>query len=67
MTPSTTAADARRARVQAIRDAATVRAALGQAAAHRRLDDGRHEVTIGGRLGIGDTLDEAISEVRRHE
>jgi hypothetical protein len=52
-------------RIEAIRDAAIVRAALGQRALYRRLDDGRHQVRIDGRLGIGDTLDQAIDAARR--
>jgi hypothetical protein len=56
---------ARRARITAIRDAATVRAALGQAATHRRLDDGRHEIIVSGRTTTADTLDQAIRAARR--
>jgi hypothetical protein len=37
---------ARRARIQAIADAAAVREALGQGAHHRRLPDGRHEIHV---------------------
>ncbi len=58
---------ARRARVAEIRAAALVRQALGQGAIHRLLPDGRHEVTIDGRTAVGDTLDAAIAETRRHE
>ena len=58
---------ARRARVEAIRDAARVRRELSQAALHRRLDDGRHEVIFGGQRFVGQTVSEAIRLANRGE
>jgi hypothetical protein len=61
----------RRARVEAIRDAALARAALGQAAVHRRLADGEHEIGIYDRRRgqlrqhVAATLAEAIAMFRR--
>jgi len=55
------------ARVQAIRDGATVRHALGQAALHERLRDGRHRVILRGQVFIGGTLREAINAAKRGE
>ncbi len=58
------------ARIEAIRDAAITRAALGQAAHHELLPDGRHQVRLFDRsAGImrewsGDTLDDAIAAAR---
>ncbi|MGO8748327.1 MAG: hypothetical protein ACLQNE_20325 [Thermoguttaceae bacterium] len=57
---------ARREQADAIRDGAVTRGILGQAATHRRLSDGRHEVSIfdrgAGELRVfsGETIDEAI-------
>jgi hypothetical protein len=62
---------ARRERVDAIRDAAIVREHLGQAASHRRLPDGAHEVSFFDRERgellefTGATADEAIARARR--
>ena len=56
---STTTTDRTR-RIEAIRDAALVRIALGQAAIYRRVDDGQHEVAIHGQTTVGATLQEAI-------
>jgi hypothetical protein len=52
------------ARIDAIRSAAIVRQALGQAATHRRLRDGSHEITVGGKSSTAATLDQAIREAR---
>jgi hypothetical protein len=46
---------------------ATVRAALGIAATYRRLDDGQHEVTLGGRTWTAATLPEAIDAAQSME
>ncbi|MGO8751294.1 MAG: hypothetical protein ACLQNE_35550 [Thermoguttaceae bacterium] len=58
---------AHRDQADAIRDGATTRGALGQAATHRRLSDGRRQVAWFDRnAGVmrsftGGTLDEAIA------
>ena len=58
---------ARRARVDAIRDGAITREHLGQAATHRLLPDGRHEISVYDRAAgelrqfTGETLDQAIA------
>ena len=60
----------RAARVEKIRNAVLVRAALTQAANHRRLSDGRHEITVydhaAGRLlvFVGRTVEAAIRKAR---
>ena len=62
----------RQARIAAICDGARVREALGQAATHRRLPDGRHEVSLydraAGRLctWTGRTLTAAIRRAKGH-
>jgi hypothetical protein len=61
---STTDRDTRVAEIQA---AALVRQALGQAAAYRRLPDGRHQVAICGRTATGPTLTAAIDAARCRE
>ena len=57
-------ATTRRARIEAIRSGGLVRQALGQAATYRRLDDGRHEVSIRGQTTVAPTLDQAIDQAR---
>lgn len=51
-------------RIEAIRDAAEVRARLGQGAQYRRLPDGSHEIIFRGRIFIQPTLDVAIAEAK---
>jgi hypothetical protein len=66
-----TMTDTRAARVQSIQDAAQARQALGQAAHHDLLPDGRHRVRLydrhRGRLlvGIVTTVAEAISNISK--
>jgi hypothetical protein len=62
MTTATTAA--RRLRIDAIRDAATVRQAIGIRAIHHRLDDGRHQITVDGNTTVAPTVVEAIQAAR---
>ena len=57
--------EAQRKRVQAIRDGARVRKALGQAALYRARPGGAHEVTWRGQVFTADTVDEAIDEALR--
>jgi hypothetical protein len=65
MTSSTGTPESRAA---AIRQAAIVRAALGQAASHRLLPDGRHQVVLrGGTCYTVGTLDQAIDRAMRRE
>jgi hypothetical protein len=54
----------RRARVEAITNAATVRVALGQAARHRRLPSGEHQVSVSGRTATAKSLQGAIDRAR---
>ena len=54
----------RAARVQAIRDGARVRRALGQAALHELLPDGQHKVVVRGQVYVGATVEEAIQKAR---
>ena len=54
-------ANAREARIAAIRNGALVRARLGQAALYR-FDGGRHVVTVRGVVYSGATLAVAIEE-----
>ena len=61
-TPPTTR---RAARIQAIIDGALVRQHLGQAAIHRRLVDGRHQIVVRGMVFVGSNLDEAIDAARQ--
>ena len=69
-TTPTTTDTARSARIEAIRNGAVVRAALGQAAHHELLLDGRHHVSVfdqaRGRLreGTGATVAEAIAQIQ---
>ncbi len=56
----------RRLRVQGIRDAATVCAALGQGAHHELTPSGQHRVSIHGRTATAETLQGAI-EALQHE
>ena len=57
--------ETREVRAQAIRDAAVVRQHLGQAAIHRRLPNGAHEVILrGGAVFVGTTLYETIEKAR---
>ena len=52
---TTTREQARQTRIAEIRDGARVREVLGQAARHRRLVDGLHEVILRGRRFVGGT------------
>ena len=54
----------RQQRVESIRDAAIVRQHLGQAARHRLLPDGEHEVVLRGRVYVGATLDKVIRQAQ---
>ncbi len=60
----------REMRLDEIRDGAATRQALGQAATHRRLPDGQHEVSVPDPrtrfwiVGTAETLDAAIGQVR---
>lgn len=54
----------RAARIQAIRDGAAVRHALGQAALHERLPDGQHKIILRGRVSVGATVQEAIDAAK---
>jgi hypothetical protein len=54
----------RNTRVAEIQAAALVRQSLGQTATHRRLADGRHQVTIHGRTTVGLTPQQAIDQAR---
>ncbi|MFH1918786.1 MAG: hypothetical protein ABIP48_02720 [Planctomycetota bacterium] len=54
----------RAARIQAITDAARVREHLGQAALHRRLPGGEHEIIFRGRRFTGTTLEAAVDQAR---
>jgi hypothetical protein len=56
--------DDRARRLAAIVTGAEVRRQLGQAATHTLLDDGRHEVRLHHRAGIGWTVAEAIGNMR---
>ncbi len=49
-------------RVEDIRAGARVRRTLGQAALHRRLPDGQHEVLVRGQRFTGLVLDQVIQE-----
>jgi hypothetical protein len=60
----TTVSTARAARIQAIRQGAEVRQALGQAATHELLSDGRHVVRLRGRVGAGQSVAAAIANIR---
>jgi len=60
----TTNRDRREARIEAIRQGAIVRSALGQAAIHRRFPDGRHEVIVRGQVHVGASLYLAIDIAR---
>ena len=57
-------ASARLTRLDEIRESATVRAAIGIDAIHRRLADGCHEITLRGQQYSGATLDQAIRAAR---
>lgn len=58
---STATPPTHRERTDAIRDAAIVCRLVGVAAMHRKLPDGKHEITHRGRTWTGDTLDEAVA------
>lgn len=55
---------ARAVRIELIRQGAITRQALGQAALHRLLRDGTHEIVLHGERFIGTTLAEAIDRAR---
>ncbi len=55
---------ARRLRVENIVNGARVRQRLGIGARYNLRSDGQHEVSIGGKLAVGPTLDEAIAKAR---
>jgi hypothetical protein len=60
----TTPADARRLCVAEIQAGAITRQALGQAAHHRLLRDGQHEIVVGGKSSTAATLEQAIDAAR---
>ncbi|MGA2066502.1 MAG: hypothetical protein ABSG86_16115 [Thermoguttaceae bacterium] len=70
-TISSTASTISTATIEAIRSAAEAREALGQAATHQQLDDGRQQVQFydraAGRLlvGTGATVAAAVARVRQ--
>jgi hypothetical protein len=53
-------------RIDGVRFGALVRQQLGQCATYRRLDDGRHCVTVGGQTAVGVTLQSAIDQAREY-
>ena len=61
--PTSGRAARRRARAQAIRDAARARQAVGQGVAHE-LVDGQHTITYRGKRYAGQTIDAAIAAAR---
>jgi hypothetical protein len=67
MTPTTTPQREaeRMRRIDAIRSAALVRQSLGITATYCRLPSDEHQVSVNGKVGIGDTLDQAIDAARR--
>jgi len=62
--PARPAADARRDRLDAIRNSAIVARRVAVSALYRKLPDGRHVITHRGRTWIGDTLAEAITAAK---